>query len=64
MCDGAELHEHFSLMTGTYIEHRHTHDPIGEDFNRLHHHPPVDHDICTEDELHNEERDTKRGFEC
>jgi hypothetical protein len=59
-CEGDEVHEHFSLETGTFIEHKHKHDCRSIDFNNLHHHPPEDHHLCTEEELHNEERDTGR----
>lgn len=60
MCMGTEPHEHFSLLTETYVEHQHDHDPCDHDYNKLHHHPPVDHHICTEDELVHNERDTGR----
>jgi len=59
-CAGNEVHEHFSLITGTFIEHQHEHDKSDKNFNTLHHHAPVDHHIFTEDELAHNERDTGR----
>lgn len=57
-CEGTELHRHFSLATQTFVEHQHPHDVCKHDYNRLHHHAPVDHHIFTLDELLNNERDT------
>ena len=62
-CDGNEPHEHFSIYTGTYIEHKHEHDKRDSDFNTLHHHAPVDHHNFTLEELHHEEKDTGKGLE-
>jgi hypothetical protein len=59
-CEGTEKHEHFSLYTGTYIEHQHPHDCRSLEFNKLHHHAPEDHHMFTEDELAHQERDTGR----
>lgn len=58
MCDGNELHEHFSIDTQTYVEHEHEHDVCEHEYNRLHHHPPVDHHNQTNEELYNKHRDT------
>lgn len=57
-CIGTEIHKHYSLATGTYIEHQHEHDCRSIDFNRLHHHAPENHHNFTDEELANNERDT------
>ncbi|MFY3742107.1 MAG: hypothetical protein HMLIMOIP_002571 [Candidatus Nitrosomirales archaeon] len=62
-CDGNELHEHFNLATGTFIEHKHMHDRRSIDFNNLHHHDPLDHHHFTQNELENEERDTGKRLD-
>lgn len=46
-------HRHFRIDTDDYIWHTHDHECSGPaaDFNRLHHHAPVEHDRFTHDEL-------------
>lgn len=50
-CDGEERHDHYSLNTGTIISHIHTHSDMKEDFNRLHHHAPLEHDLLSPEQL-------------
>jgi predicted Ser/Thr protein kinase len=57
-CDGTERHEHYVIATDTLMTHSHEHtervDSNGishGDFNRLHHHAPVEHSNFTVEEL-------------
>ncbi len=46
-------HRHMVLTTGKYVWHTHEHTCDGPlaDFNLLHHHAPVEHDLISADEL-------------
>jgi hypothetical protein len=61
-CTGNELHEHFSDLTGTYIEHRHRHNHMEMDYTKRHHHASEEHHNYSADELEVDERDTGRKF--
>jgi hypothetical protein len=50
-CDGTERHSHYVLSTSETFYHTHEHSVIDGDFNRLHHHPPIEHDNFTTDQL-------------
>lgn len=50
-CDGEERHTHYVLDTGTIMSHIHEHSITTKEFNRLHHHPPVEHAKFTTEEL-------------
>lgn len=50
-CDGTEKHSHYKLSTGETHLHSHKHTQQLEDFNRLHHHTPLEHNDCTDEEL-------------
>lgn len=50
-CNGEERHRHFALSLAMYITHSHPHMEFPKDFNRLHHHSPLEHDGFTNEEL-------------
>ncbi len=50
-CDGTEKHSHYMLATGQTFLHSHAHQVMSKEFNNLHHHPPIEHDNFTEEEL-------------
>lgn len=50
-CDGTEKHSHYNLSTGETHLHSHPHTKMDGEFNRLHHHPPLDHAVCTKEQL-------------
>lgn len=51
--DNSHVHRHMVLDTEEYVWHSHPHSCEGplRDFNRLHHHPPVEHDGLSDEEL-------------
>lgn len=61
-CDGTEKHGHYVLSTGEMFEHKHQHTVNEKDFNRLHHHAPLEHDNFTNEELHVDVSYTKTPF--
>jgi hypothetical protein len=50
-CIGEERHDHYRLADSKTVSHVHEHTPCEGDFNRLHHHPPVEHDKHTDEFL-------------
>lgn len=50
-CDGTEKHSHYKLATGQTHLHSHPHSRMSEDFNRLHHHAPIEHNDLTDEQL-------------
>jgi hypothetical protein len=52
---GQEQHRHFRFADGKYVWHRHAHTCRPEDFNRLHHHPPMEHDGLSMEMLRTDE---------
>ena len=53
-CTGKERHSHYVLADNKVFYHTHDHTQNVKEFNRLHHHAPVEHDNCTLLELENE----------
>lgn len=50
-CTGDEKHEHYVFATSIMMSHSHRHSVQDKDFNRLHHHSPLEHDNFSEEEL-------------
>lgn len=47
---GTERHRHLRLADQQYVWHEYEHTCGAEDFNKLHHHPPVEHQAFRFDE--------------
>lgn len=53
-CTGEEKHSHYIFDKDRVFYHAHNHTINKTEFNRLHHHAPVEHDLCSLEELENE----------
>jgi hypothetical protein len=53
-CTGEENHDHYNISSDATHYHTHKHSVVTQDFNRLHHHPPIEHEGLTQEELENE----------
>lgn len=51
ICDGEEKHEHYQWAKGILISHTHSHTVNEKEFNRIHHHAPIEHENFTIEEL-------------
>lgn len=51
MCTGEEKHFHADLTNHRDVWHSHTHSVMAAHFNRLHHHPPLEHKKFTDEQL-------------
>lgn len=61
-CTGQERHSHYEIDTGLLVTHEHEHTKNEKEFNRLHHHAPVEHANFTDEFLESTAERTKVPF--
>jgi hypothetical protein len=59
LCDGTEKHSHSKIGINPFtvdqiVWHTHEHTALDKEFNRIHHHAPIEHEGLTLDQLQNE----------